>query len=124
MRAEGGRDARLIASLAAGADYKRAAQESGYGVRTIGRRMADPQFASQVREARRRLLDDALGELSTTARDAARTLRLLLNAKSEQVRYMAARAVIDVLMRHRADNEIDERIAELERLAAEYGDRR
>jgi DNA-binding LacI/PurR family transcriptional regulator len=112
-------DAVLVAALASGATQREAAEQAGVSERTVRRRLDDDDFRSAVEEARREMVAQAVAHLSGTATDAAKTLRALLKARSEHARLGAARAVLDYLRQHRAEVEVEERIAELERRARE-----
>ena len=61
-----------------------------------------------------------IARLSGAARDAAETLNsLAMSAESENVRFQAAARIADLLLKHRADTEVEARLAELEAMAKE-----
>lgn len=115
-------DSLLIAALASGATQREAADRAGVSERTVRRRLSDPEFCAAVEHARREMVAQAVAHLSGTATEAARTLRALLRARSEHARLGAARAVLDYLRQHRESVEIEQRLRELEAMAAEVED--
>ena len=86
--------------------------------------MGDPTFLADLDAARRSLVDSAIGRLSSKASDAVDTLHRLLNARSENVRLGAARAILDTIRQHRESIEIEQRLRELEAMASEIEARR
>lgn len=117
-------DSRLIAALAGGATQADAAAQAGVSISTVRRRMGDPAFLADLDSARRLLVDAAIGRLSSKASDAVDTLHRLLNARSENVRLGAARAILDTIRQHRESIEIEQRLRELEAMASEIEARR
>jgi hypothetical protein len=84
---------KLTEALAAGASYRDAAMQAGCSERTARRRMADPDFRSEVRSVRSTILDRTVGVLAEGAVEAAAKLRELLDAPSSSTRLGAARAL-------------------------------
>jgi HEAT repeat protein len=106
----------LAAALAAGRSNRAAAAEAGVSERTVGARMADPAFRRLVAELRSRMVDRAVGRLSDGMVEAADGLRALLTARSPAIRLAAARALLELAGKVRAEVELEERVADLERL--------
>jgi hypothetical protein len=104
----------LLTALAAGKSVKDAALAAGIGERTARRRLAEPDFARRVAEARAGMLSQALGRLADGMSEAADTLRYLLNARGETVRLSAARSILELGPRLRDAVELELRIAALE----------
>ncbi|MEW6209106.1 MAG: hypothetical protein AB1631_12115 [Acidobacteriota bacterium] len=112
-------DAAIIPALASGKTLDEAAAASGIGKRTICRRQNDPAFQREVQRVQVEIVDKAAALLSDGAADAAKKLKELLSAQSENVQLGAARALMDFNLRLReeaAANELRERIDALELL--------
>jgi len=110
----------LVLSLASGKTIRDAAQQAGLSERTAFRRINDPEFRRQVREARSEMFSRSLGLLADASTSAVGTLRQLsLSAMSESVRLGAAKAILEIGNRVREVNEIEVRLSELEALLEE-----
>ena len=108
-------DTSLIVSLACGASVEAAAQKADMSVRTVYRRLADPQFRAQVNDVRADMLRRAAAMLTAAALAAIKTFTTLQDsAESESVRLGAARSIIELGCKLREMVELTERLAELE----------
>jgi transposase len=107
-------DAALITALAAGHSIKEAAKIAGVGERTAHRRLDDPAFKERVSEMRTEFLSEAVGRLSDATTEAAKTLRSLLESKSDSVRLSAARSILEFAPKLRETVELERRLAALE----------
>ncbi|MET9128619.1 helix-turn-helix domain-containing protein [Streptomyces antibioticus] len=103
-----------ITALAQGHTTTQAATAAGVTVRTVQRWINDPDFALNVRDARKDLLQHAVGRLAAGAVQAVDTLLEALEDDSTKVRVMAARTLLDTLLPLRESLELEERIAALE----------
>ena len=117
-------DTGLIVSLACGMSVETAAQKAGMSVRTVYRRLADPEFQAQVNEVRADMQRRAAAMLTAAAMAAIKTFTTLQeSAQSESVRLGAARSIIELGCKLREIVEFTERLAKLEaRMAAEPAD--
>jgi hypothetical protein len=104
----------LIAALAAGQTYEAAAQSVGLCKRTVVRKMKNPKFRRQLREARALVLERTLGLIAEGSVEASVILRhLLLNSSSERIKLGAARIL---LAAERKLHETEELAADVELL--------
>lgn len=110
-------DAALITALAGGATQQAAAEAAGVSERTVRRRLASPDFASRVAEARTELVRRAVAMLAEASGAAVETLRALLQDAPPAVRLGAARAVLELGVKLRESEELEARIAALEAAA-------
>lgn len=109
------RDDRLIAALASGRTYQQSADEAGVSLRTVNRRMSDPEFRELVRAARSQLLDAATGRLAHAATAAVDALSdLAENAESEVARVSAAKALVNLIIPLGERIDFEERLCKLE----------
>lgn len=117
-------DSALVATLAAGSTVQEAAKQAGVSQRTAYRRLSDPRFRRRVAEARADMLACAVGALAEASTEAAATLRRLLEADSETVRLGACRAILELGVRLRESEQLEQRIATLEAAQERQGVRR
>ena len=84
-------------------------------VRTVYRRLADPQFQAQVNDVRADMLRRAAAMLTAAGMAAIKTFTSLQeSAQSESVRLGAARSIIELGCKLREMVELTERLAQLE----------
>ncbi len=116
------RDAVALA-IARGQNVKTAAKETGVGLRTLHRWLAeDPAFRQRVNELREGLFSQAAGRLSDLAGQATETLGGLLRSEDEKVRLQAARIIFEAAGNFRQMTEVSARLATLEQQAKERND--
>jgi hypothetical protein len=104
----------LVTALAAGAKIADAATRAGVSERTVFRRLQDPDFQAQVQAARAAMVSEAVGILSRSSADAALKMAQLLEAEREPVQLGAARSILDLMLKLRAEEDIEARLAALE----------
>ncbi len=108
-------DAKLIAELAGGASWERAATVCGCSKRTIARRLKDPKFRSELDDARGQLFESAFSRLVAAGQAAAGTLISLLSRDTPAaVRLGASRTLLESSCRFRETHELEERLRALE----------
>ena len=116
-------DEALILHLASGTTVEAAAELAGISRATAFRRLQDPEFQRRVKQARGEMIERAAGHLAAGATEASITLRNLLASDSEKVRLAAAKTIIEGVLKVRDATEFEERLAKLEKLAAEQKER-
>ena len=116
-------DAALIAHLAAGVSPAGAAKLTGVGETTVYRRLANPGFRERVEKARSDFWQRALGIMSKGATESAIVLRKLLRSEDGRLRLQAARILLEQGTKVRELVNVEQRLAELEKLAAEQKER-
>jgi hypothetical protein len=110
-------DQRLVLALAGGASVADAAVIAGMSKATAFRRMADPVFRARVEQAKTEMMAQAVGVLARVSTKAAGVLEALLDSPTEKVRLAAARSVLQIGADLRASQELEARLANLERVA-------
>lgn len=105
-----------IEGLCREATIEAAASVAGVSKTTLWRWLQTEDFSRAYREARARLLDNALSQLESSAGLAIETLRDVMSNKKAQAaaRVGAAKATIDALLRMRDAVQFEERLAALE----------
>jgi hypothetical protein len=117
-------DAALIAHLAAGVSPAGAARLAGVSEKTAYRRLANPAFRRRVEEARTAFWERASAIMSKGATESATVLRKLLRSEDGRLRLQAARVLLEQGTKVRELLNVEQRLAELEKLAAEQKERR
>ena len=116
-------DEALILHLASGTTVEAAAELAGISRATAFRRLQDPEFQRRIKQTRGEMIERAAGHLAAGATEASITLRNLLGSDSEKVRLAAAKTIIEGVLKVRDATEFEERLAKLEKLAAEQKER-
>jgi hypothetical protein len=110
------REAAALA-IACGKNVKTAAKETGVGLRTLHRWLAEVMaFQQRVDEIREELFEKATGRLSDLAGQAAETLGGLLRSDNEKIRLEAVRAIFENARSFREMTELSSRLAALEKM--------
>jgi hypothetical protein len=112
-------DEALVAALAAGGTVVSAAAHARISERTARRRLADPDFARKVDEARVALVRNAIGRLSAVGVLAVDKLHALLGARAETVQLGASRAILEHMFKACEVEILAREVADLKRLVAE-----
>jgi hypothetical protein len=108
-------DAELLLALACGATPEHAAQKTGFGLRTVYRRLAEPDFRARVDAVRAEMVRRVAGLLTAAGIGSIKTFSTLQeSAVSEAVRLGAARAIIELGCKVRESVELTERLAAVE----------
>lgn len=108
----------LIAEFLAGRTIEAAARAAGVSSKTVSRRLRDPEFVFELRQAREELVSLTVVRLAGACEEAAQTLRELLSAPQDSVRLRAAQLILDSGARFAEPQDLIERIDRLERILA------
>src|SRR5688500_17157490 len=104
-------DQMLLLALACGATVEAAARQAGLSEATAQRRLKEPAFQQALQETQADLVQRTMGMLTGAAGEAVKTLlNLLKDSSPATVRLGAARAVLEMGMRFREAQELEERI--------------
>ncbi len=112
-------DETLIACLAAGHSYREVVDETGISLRTVCRRMRDPDFREHVVAARTELLESTLGRLASKAAIALDSLAELCRTGEHGERLEACRLMLTNLLTLRGQTDMLARLDGMERLLRE-----
>jgi hypothetical protein len=105
----------LVLAIATGHSLPAAAKRAGVGTTTAYRRMQEPSFQQQVKEARNGILGQAVGRLSEAGLEAVETLRKAMKSKDEGARIRASLGVLHHLVRGVEMVEMAQQLADLRR---------
>src|SRR5262245_57828804 len=110
----------LLLALACGATLENAARKADVSVRTVQRRLADPDFRQRLRQTKADLVGRTAATLTARAVEAVKTLLSLQTpAQPPAVRLGAARAILELGLKLREAVEFEERLAAVEQRLAE-----
>ena len=76
--------------------------------------LKDPAFKAELDRQRKQITAEAFGVLSQSLTKAVETLVVLLDNTNDRLRRLAAKDIIDFIIRHKENEELEERIAALE----------
>jgi hypothetical protein len=118
-------DETLLLALACGATVEAAAAKAGVSPATAYRRLQEPDFKRRLQELRADMVQRTAGMLTAACGEGVKTL-LALQKESipPATRLGAARAVLELSAKYRADVELEERLAALEQQLADQGGQR
>lgn len=100
-----------------------AAKHAGVSGPTLWRWMQEPTFQTEYRKARRQAMGQATAQLQQAGCIAVKALKEIIQGSggSASARVAAARTVLEIGLRAIELEDLDERVAELERLAEKAG---
>ena len=118
-----GDDEVFVAGFAAGLTTEAVAEAAGVSPRTARRRRSDPRIAQQVNIRRAEITNDTSGRLAALGTRAVDVLAECLEEGEPRDRLAAAKALLQIGPRFRADVEFEHRLLDLEgRLAGDRPD--
>jgi len=114
---------KLLLPLTCGMTAEQAARQAAVSVRTVRRRLKNPEFRRQIQEARADMVRRTAATLTAAGGEAVKTLVELMRSPSPfAVRLGAARGILEIGMKARETAELEDRLAALEqRMAAAPG---
>ncbi|MCA9261770.1 MAG: hypothetical protein KDA61_21280 [Planctomycetales bacterium] len=111
-------DDAIMRALLTGKTRLAAAKDAGVSPRTVGRRLADAEFAAKLRASQVEAMQQGVNALSSLMSAATETVAALLGSEDEIVRLRAAQAIFRFVVPLREHCEIEARLAALEDKAA------
>ncbi len=111
----------VIVALLGGSPITRAAEAAGVDPSSVYRWLKQPPFHQALREGRRQVAQQGLGQLQSLVGDAVRLVREILNdtSKSASTRLRAAELVIEQTTRYLEIDDLERRLHELEMMLGE-----
>ena len=106
---------KAIEALLACATHRKAAARAGIAERTLRDYLADPEFMALYREARRRIVESAIGRLQRASQRAVATLVAKLKCNDDAVAVRAAKIIVDAAVSGVELSDLAARVEELER---------
>jgi len=115
-------DETLIFALACGSTVEAAASKAGVSKRTVYRRLDDPAFRKTLQTIRADMIYRATGMLTASSMEAVKTLLNLMNTGvGSTARLGAAKAILELGLKLRQAQEMEDRMAMIEERLAQSG---
>ena len=111
------RQDKAILALLTTPTVDQAARTAGVGRTTVHRWLNDEDFRDELRRRRTAIADAALDTFKVYVLRSVDTLSGLLDSENEKVRRLAAKDILEYVFRVREQQEIESRLARLERSA-------
>ena len=109
------RQLRAITAILDTPSMDAAAKRARVGRTTLYTWLRDPAFRDELTRQQGEVFDTALARLKCLAGDAVKGLGDLIKAQSESVKRAACRDILDAAFKVKEINEIEERLAEIEK---------
>lgn len=115
-RKTAGSNENLLIALACGSTVEVAAAKSGIAIRTVYRRLEDPDFRQQLQDFRANMVERSSAMLTAASMEAVKTLLSLMERSiPHATRLGASRAVIELGLKLRDLLEVEQRLDALEK---------
>jgi hypothetical protein len=112
-------DHSLVLALACGATIESAAHQAGVGIRTVCRRLKEPEFQAKLQSAKQEMISRTANMLTAASMESVKTLlRLQGEGVPHAVQLGAAKAVVELGTKMRENAELFARVAALEQQLA------
>ena len=113
------RQLKAIPHIVGSPTYTEGCKKAKINKTTLYKWLKEPEFKAELDRQRDEIAAEAFGVLSQGLTKAAETLVGLLDNKDDRLKRLAAKDVIDFIIRHKENEDLDERLREVEKLLAE-----
>jgi hypothetical protein len=113
------RQLKAIPVIVASPTYSEGCKKAKINRTTFYKWLKIPEFKAELDRQRDEIAAEAFGVLSQGLTKAAETLVGLLDSKDSRLKRLAAKDVIDFIIRHKENEDLDERLKEVEKILAE-----
>jgi hypothetical protein len=110
---------KAIPILLAAKSYEQGCKAAKISKATFYAWMQDEGFAAEFERQRDEIVEAAFGLIAQNIEKAVSTLVGLLNSKDERVKRLTANDVIDFIIRHKENEDLDKRLTEIEKRLAQ-----
>lgn len=108
------RQLKAIPIIVASPTYTQACEKAQLNRTTFYEWLKDPQFKAELDRQREEIASEAFGVLSQSLTKAVETLVSLLDNADDRLKRLTAKDIIDFIIRHKENEELGQRIAEIE----------
>ena len=115
------RQLKAIPAIVASPTYTQGCKKARVNRTTFYGWLKDPQFKAELDRQRDQIAAEAFGVLSQSLTKAVETLVGLLDNADDRLKRLTAKDIIDFIIRHKENEELEERIAAIESRLAETG---
>ena len=113
------RQLKAIPVIVASPTYSEGCKKTNINRTTLYKWLKKPEFKAELDRQRDEIAAEAFGILSQGLTKAVETLVGLLDNKDDRLKRLAAKDILDFIIRHKENEDLDERLKEVEKLLAE-----
>lgn len=113
------RQLKAIPHIVASPTYTEGCQKAKINKTTLYKWLKIPDFKAELDRQRDEVASEAFGILSQSLTKAVETLAGLLDVKDDRLKRLAAKDIIDFIVRHKENEDLDKRLTGVEKLLAE-----
>ena len=113
------RQLKAIPHIVGSPTYTEGCKKAKINKTTLYEWLKEPEFKAELDRQRDEVAAEALGVLSQSLTKAVEALVSLLVNKDDRLKRLAAKDVIDFIIRHKEVEDLDERLKKIEKLLAE-----
>jgi hypothetical protein len=113
------RQLKAIPIIVANATYTKGCKKARLNRTTFYEWMKQPEFKAELDRQRNEVTAEAFGVLSQGLTKAVETLVGLLDIKDDRLKRLAAKDIIDFIVRHKENEDLDERLTAIEQRLSE-----
>ena len=113
------RQLKAIPHIVSNPTYTEGCEKAKINKTTLYKWLKEPEFKAELDRQRDEIAAEAFGVLSQGLTKAVETLVSLLNNKDDRLKRLAAKDVIDFIIRHKENEDLDDRLKEVEKRLAE-----
>jgi len=113
------RQTKAIPFIVSSPTYTEGVEKAKVSRKTFYSWLKQPEFKAELDRQREEVAAEAFGVLSQSLTKAVETLAGLLDNKDDRLKRLAAKDIIDFIIRHKENEDLDRRLTELEKLLAE-----
>jgi len=113
------RQLKAIPHIVSSPTYTEGCKKAKINKTTFYKWLKNPEFKAELDRQRNEVAAEALGVLSQSLTKAVETLVGLLDNKDDRLKRLTAKDVIDFIIRHKENEDLDKRLTEVEKLLTE-----
>ncbi len=113
------RQLKAIPHIVSSPTYTEGCKKAKINKTTLYKWLKEPEFKAELDHQRNEIAAEAFGVLSQGLTQAVEALVSLLDNKDDRLKRLTAKDVIDFIIRHKENEDLDERLTEIEKLIAE-----
>lgn len=113
------RQLKAIPHIVSSHTYTEGCKKAKINKTTFYKWLKEPEFKVELDRQRNEIAAEAFGVLSQGLTKAVETLVGLLDNKDDRLKRLAAKDVIDFIIRHKENEDLDERLTEIEKRLGE-----
>jgi hypothetical protein len=113
------RQLKAIPHIVSSPTYTKGCKKAKINKTTLYKWLKEPEFKAELDRQREEVAAEAFGVLSQSSTKAVETLVGLLDNKDDRLKRLTAKDVIDFIVRHKENEDLDKRLTEVEKLLAE-----